>query len=97
TRMGHYARHVCTDPGEIARIEQLVTELPSQARVRLHQRDGAEILGVVTERPAVQLFQDADGIEGVNAFVRLDDPDAPPWSAYIWLSDIERVERLDVD
>lgn len=50
----------------------------------------------MVERPALQLFQNADGEEGFNAVVRIDDPVAPPWTAYVWLSDIREVEHPGV-
>ena len=93
--MGRNAADVYVEPGEIARIEQLVMQLPSQARVRVILRNGDVISGTVTERPALQLYEDARGVEGFNAELRLDGPQAPPWQAYVWLGDIERVERLD--
>jgi len=93
--MGRFAQRVFVEPGAIARIEQLVTELPSQARVRVTLCNGDIIAGTVTERPALQLYEDARGVEGFNAQLRLDDPQAPPWEAYVWLGDIDRVERLD--
>lgn len=93
--MGTYAKHVAVSHEEIDHITHLVTELPSQARVRLHMRDGSIYIGTVEERPAVQQFHDANGAVGINAEVRLDDPQAPPWEVDLWLSDIERIERLD--
>ena len=48
-------------------------------------RDGARYSGVVSERPALQLFEDARGVEGMNAQLRLDDPAAPSWICYLWL------------
>ena len=89
--MGRNAAKVYVEPGEIARIEQLVAQLPSQARVRVILRDGDEIRGTVTERPALQLYEDARGVEGFNAELRLDDPQSPPWLAYVWLGDDEMV------
>lgn len=93
--MGRNARQVYVDATEVARLEHLVTELPSQAQVRVILRNGDAVSGTVTERPALQLYEDARGIEGFNGELRLDDPRAPPWQAYVWLGDIERVERLD--
>ncbi len=93
--MGKFAKHVAVSHEEIDRLTGLVTELPSQARVRIHLHDGKLYTGTVVERPAVQQFCDASGAWGINAEVRIDDPEAPPWEADIWLSDIERVERLD--
>lgn len=93
--MGKYAKHVVVSHEGIDRITQLVTELPSQARVRIHLRDGTIYTGTVVERPAVQQFCDGSGAWGVNSEVRLDDPEAPPWQVDLWLSDIDRIERLD--
>jgi hypothetical protein len=93
--MGRNASRVYAEPVEVARLERLVTDLPSQAQVRVILRNGEILSGTVTERPALQLYEDARGVEGFNAELRLDDPRAPPWQAYVWLGDIERVERLD--
>lgn len=93
--MGRNATTVYAEPADIARIEDLVTQLPSQARVRLLLRGGTVLTGTVTERPTLQLYLDPHGTEGFNAELRLDDPQAPPWQAYVWLSDIERVEQLN--
>lgn len=79
---------------EAARIEHLVTQLPSQARVRITMRNGDVFTGTVTERPATQLIRDSFAEESINAMVRLDDPSAPPWNVYLWLSDVERVETV---
>jgi len=93
--MGRNAAKVYVDPGDIARLERLVTELPSQAQVQVVLHNGDVLSGTVTERPALQLYENAEGAAGFNAELRLDDPQAPPWQAYVWLGDIERVERLD--
>jgi hypothetical protein len=93
--MGRNAPVVVTSNAEITRIEHLTTQLPSQARVRITLHDGRIISGTVIERPIAQLFLDASGGEGFNGSVRVDDPQAPPWSADIWLSDIARIEHLD--
>lgn len=92
--MGRFAATVCTSPGDIERLERLVTLLPSDARVRVTASNGQRITGTVVERPALQLFEDADGTEGFNAVVRIDDSVAPPWTAYVWLSDIVDVDQL---
>jgi Protein of unknown function (DUF3247) len=92
--MGRTAENVYTNDSDIRRIQQRVVELPSQARVRITMSSGAVITGTVTERPAAQLFEDASGAAGMNAQVRLDDLAAPPWTAFLWLSDIARVDRL---
>jgi hypothetical protein len=92
--MGRFANTVCTNPRDIERLERLVTALPGDTRVRITENDGQVITGTVVERPALQLFEDADGTEGFNAVVRIDDPAAPPWTAYLWLSDIRSVDHL---
>lgn len=92
--MSGKAEKVYTEPGDIERIQRFVVELPSQAHGRITMKSGYIITGAVTERPAAQLFENVFGAIGMNARVRLDDPTAPAWTAYLWLGDIERVERL---
>jgi hypothetical protein len=55
--------------------------------------NGDVVSGTVTERPALQLYEDLSGAEGLNAELRLDDPAAAA-SIYLWLGDIERVEPM---
>ena len=93
--MARNAASVVSKPADVMRIEQLVLELPSQARVRVTQRNGAVFTGTVTERPALQVFENYEGGVGLNAQVRLDDPAAPRWTVYLWLGDIAKVERID--
>ena len=93
--MSRFASTVFCAPGDVERIEGLVCQLPSQARVRITQRNGDIYVGTVTERPALQVFEGPDGSAGINAQLRLDDPDAPPWTVYLWLGDIAKVERID--
>jgi hypothetical protein len=92
--MARTAQRVFTAQRDIERIEGLIVALPSQTRVRVTLRNGDVICGTVTERPATQVFEDPAGNQGINSVVRLDDPSAPVWEVYLWLSDIERVERL---
>jgi hypothetical protein len=92
--MGRKAEKIYTEPREIERIQRLVVQLPSQARVRITMNNGNIVAGTVTERPAAQLFEDAFRATGMNGQVRLDDPTVPRWTAYLWLGDIKRVERL---
>jgi hypothetical protein len=88
------------DYADATRIEELVMQLPSQARVRITMRNGDVFTGTVTERPATQLIRTQltrNGVaadERINAMVRLDDPAAPPWNVYLWLSEIDRVETV---
>lgn len=93
--MGRRARHVLTDQREIARIEELAARLTNGARVRITQRDGEVFTGTVAEIPNVQVFEDDEGNEGINAVVRLEEPAAPPWTVYLWLDEIAAVDPLD--
>ncbi|KJV36129.1 DUF3247 family protein [Luteibacter yeojuensis] len=93
--MGREADTVRTDQGSIARLQGLVKELPDNAKVRLHLRDGSVVKGIVTVVPTVQNFVDANGVEGVNGVVKLIDNDRPDWSATVSLDTIARVEHLD--
>ena len=85
---------ILTRSADIERIEGLVSQRPSLARVRITLRDGKTYVGTVVERPAAQQFRDKYGYEGTNALVRLDDPVAPPRTVDLWLSDIEQIEQL---
>ena len=92
--MSRSASKVYTAQSDIERLQRLVVELPSQARVTITTEDGKIVSGTVTERPVVQQFDGPVGSHGVNGQVRLDEPDAPHWQAYIWLGDIRCVHRL---
>jgi hypothetical protein len=93
--MGQFAERVYTDPAKIRRLEHLVGELPTNGHVVLQLVDGTSYDGVVCERPSVQVFRDRQEKEGINGVVRLERPDAPNWTCYVWLGDIHRVEHLD--
>ena len=92
--MNASANNPSGDYADAARIEDLVMQLPSQARVRITMRNGDVFTGTVTERPATQLVRSGVAEASINAIVRLDDPSAPPWNVYLWLSDIDRVETI---
>lgn len=92
--MSNTAERVHTDQAQIARLEERVTELDDEAVVELRLVDGTIVTGVVAVRPSMQTFRDAEGREGTNAYVRIDDPDRPERWQYIWLDQIERVTRL---
>jgi hypothetical protein len=93
--MGQFAERVYTDPDKIRRLEDLVDQLPTNGHVVLQLTDGTSYDGVVCVRPSVQVFRDPDANEGINGVVRLERPDAPAWSCYVWLGDIHHVEHLD--
>ncbi|WP_114239017.1 DUF3247 family protein [Dyella sp. C9] len=93
--MGRVAEHVYTNPLEISHLEALIEELPANGHVVLLLNDGRSEDGIVCARPSMQVFRDSDENEGINAVVRLERPDVPDWSCYVWLGDIRRVEHLD--
>jgi hypothetical protein len=93
--MGRIARTVFKDPEDVARLERWVEELAINARVRVHVVEGEPVEGVVMVTPTIQVFKDADDVEGINGTVKLEDPQQPGWSGLVWLGDIVRVERLD--
>lgn len=93
--MGRIARVVFTAPADVARMEHWVEELAINARVRVHLTEGEPVEGVVMVTPTIQVFKDADDIEGINGTVKLEDPRQPGWSGLVWLGDIVRVEHLD--
>lgn len=92
--MGRTAAIVYTEQREIDRLEQLVTHLPGDVHVRITDAEGRKFEGTVVERPAPQLFENAEGDEGFNAMLRLDDPTATEGTRYLWLGDIRNVEHL---
>ncbi|MGE7136652.1 DUF3247 family protein [Luteibacter sp. NPDC031894] len=93
--MGRIARTVFSEPADIQRMERWVEELAINARVRVHVKEGSPVEGVVMVTPTIQVFKDADDIEGINGTVKLEDPQQPGWSGLVWLGDIVRVEQLD--
>jgi hypothetical protein len=96
--MTRRAPRVYTHADDIAHLEALTGQLPSNAHVTVVCRDGSRYTGMVGERPAMQLFfDDADGddAEGMNAVLRLEDPTAPEGSRSLWLDDIVEVRKLD--
>ena len=93
--MSQVADRVCTSDEEIARLEELVKQLPDQARVELVMEDGARIAGAVAVRPTVQAFTDPQGREGINGLLRIDDADDPSRLHWVWLDRIREVRRLD--
>lgn len=93
--MGRLANHVYTDTASIRKLESLIDELPANGHVVLLLKDGSSCDGVVSTRPNVQMFRDAEEHEGINARVQLQRPDVPDWSRHVWLDQVVRVEHLD--
>jgi len=84
-------RHLYTRQADIARMEALIRQLPDEAVVEIRLADGGSITGTVPVRPSVQVFRDADGGEGFNAVVRIDDSKRPNVVHYLWLDRIASV------
>lgn len=99
--MGKFAERIFTDRSDIARLEARILELPNDAHVALTLDDGSVLRGTVGARASLQLFEDKDGNEGMNAIVRLeDDAMNMPGSASVhdvWLDRIVEVRRLPHD
>ncbi|GAB2623223.1 DUF3247 family protein [Novilysobacter erysipheiresistens] len=97
--MTRNAEHVHVDPAEVARIRELIEQLPNGARVVLQMADGGPLEGIVAARPVAQLFFGPDGSEGTNAVLRLEQPamDAPEAAGWrdVWVDRIRAVRRLD--
>ena len=93
--MGKHAERVYTDQASIRKLESLIDQLPAHGHVVLVMKDGCSCDGVVSTRPNVQVFRDADEREGINARVQLQRPDVPDWSRHVWLDQVARVEHLD--
>jgi hypothetical protein len=97
--MARVAPRVYTRPEDLAVLEARVADLPSHRRVHLRLEDGSEVTGIVELRPAVQLFFDPEGREGINALLRLEAflDDGRPHDGgirNIWLDEISEITRL---
>ncbi|MFC4727443.1 DUF3247 family protein [Coralloluteibacterium thermophilus] len=92
--MGAFANNVYTDEATIDAIEARIRELPQSARVKVTLSNGQVYVGTVAERPNIQVFRNADGDEGNNAIVKLEDPLDAHQDAYLWIDEIVKVERV---
>lgn len=92
--MGQVAPRVFTSDDDIRLIEARSTQLPDEAIVEVTLHDGSRVQGTVATRPIVQVFLDADGREGMNAVVRIDDARDPSHSHYLWLDGISEIRQL---
>jgi len=93
--MDRQAERVYTDQASVLQLESLIDQLPTDGHVVLVMKDGSSCDGVVSKRPNVQVFRDADEHEGINGRVQLQRPDVPEWSRHVWLDQVVRVEHLD--
>ncbi|GAB3340994.1 DUF3247 family protein [Marilutibacter aestuarii] len=96
--MGRFAERIHTDRADIDRLEAHLLELPNDARVALRLDDGSELVGTVAARASLQLFEDRDGNEGMNAILRLEDVTLDGSSHAdvhdLWLDRIVDVRRM---
>ena len=94
--MSRTAPRVYSDQHDIAALEACAARLPDEARVDIVLRDGSCVSGTVAMRPSLQSFLDADGREGSNGMVRIDQAgDARGAPTYFWLDDVLDITRLD--
>lgn len=81
------------DGASIERLRSLIEQLPADRSVRLVLHDGTVLVGIVGERPVLQLFREEDGREGANARLRLERATpAQPDVRDLWIADIASVE-----
>ena len=92
--MAQLADRVHSDAVETARLAALSARLDDEERVALTLVDGSRMSGVVVARPVLQTFLDADGNEGINAVLRLDDASDPARYRSIWLDEVLDVQRF---
>ncbi|NII11946.1 DUF3247 family protein [Oleiagrimonas sp. C23AA] len=95
--MGRHADHVELSSAACEHIEDLTRQLPANARVTVVEKNGTIYTGTVVERPITQVFKGPDGKQGINAVLRLEDPQVPTWNRKVWLDQIDRVEKLDAN
>lgn len=95
--MAAIAERVHTRQDEIALIESRIAELPDEAIVELTLDDGRKLKGLVTVRPTIQTFRDAEGREGVNALLRLDDLERAGHSHHVWLDQVREIFHIGSD
>lgn len=95
--MTQIAERVHTDQAQIALIESRIMELNDAVAVELSLSDGRKLKGVVTVRPSVQTFRDAEGREGINSLLRLDDLQHPGETHHVWLDQVTDIFPLGND
>lgn len=92
--MGQTPPRILTHRDDLDALERWIVALDDEALVRVSLASGARLDGIVSARPTIEVFRDADGREGHNARLRLDDRAVPDVPHYLWLSDIVDIERL---
>ncbi|WP_236551156.1 DUF3247 family protein [Luteimonas sp. 9C] len=83
-----------TSREDLDALEARITLLDDEARVRVTLHDGSVVEGTVSARPTLEVFRNADGDEGHNARLRLDDLVQPETAHHVWVGDVRDIERL---
>lgn len=91
--MTRRAARVHADRDRIERMAALCARLGDEERVSVALDDGSQVTGVVLARPSLQTFLDADGNEGLNAVVKLDDVDGSGCARSYWLDTVVDVRH----
>ena len=93
------APRVYIEQADIDRLQSMIFELPNDRRVQLTLVDGRVFTGIVAARPMTMQFFDADGREGTNGTVRLEQPalDRPEQARWVdlFLDQIAEIRPLD--
>jgi len=84
---------VHADRSRIERMAALCSHLDEEERVSVALDDGSQVTGVVLAKPSLQTFLDADGNEGLNAVVKLDDVDGSGRARSYWLDTVVDVRH----
>ncbi|WP_162823803.1 DUF3247 family protein [Lysobacter sp. TY2-98] len=95
------APRVYTAQPDIDRLQAIALELPNDEHVQVTLDDGRVFTGIVAARPITQQFYDANGDEGTNGAVRLEQsalehPEDARW-VDLYLDQIVEVRHLDRD
>ncbi len=93
--MSRRAPRVCVTHADMERLRGLIAALPAHGRVTLLMRDGDTCTGVIHVRGSLEVFRDPSGLEGTNAEIALECPDAAGDIRFVWLDQVEHVEHLD--
>ena len=91
--MTRRAARVHADRSRIERMAALCSHLDEEERVSVALDDGSQVTGVVLAKPSLQTFLDADGNEGLNAVVKLDDVDGSGCARSYWLDTVVDVQH----
>lgn len=89
------APHVSVAQSDVEQLEAKIAALPAHGQVVLRLRDGSIVAGIVHVRASIQVFRDPHGLEGMNAEIVLECPDAAGGIRHVWLDQVEHVEHLD--